>query len=147
MASLTVSDLRTRVAGLVDAVAGFSESKVPYPNFGHDPSSVSHLRFAVGATSTTPIQDRQRTTDGVTVQSSVSVLFSHRIKPKDQVVSYGDALDSEHAIIKAIMIESSSMREDLQCVLSDIPRRDIDPAGEWFLGEIRFIITHRLALA
>jgi hypothetical protein len=74
------------------------------------------------------------------------VTYAHRVKPKDQQDSYDSALDAEAAIIKAVMADSGTLTE-LQLSLSGVPRRQVDPAGEWIVGEIEFSSLHVLALA
>lgn len=144
--AIAVKTIRQRVSTAVDAVTGFSESKQPHGVFGRDPASVLHKRYAVGCPRTTTVKDRQSLTDGAIVRTSVMVTYAHRVKPKDQQDSYDSALDAEAAIIKAVMADSGTLTE-LQLSLSGVPRRQVDPAGEWIVGEIEFSSLHVLALA
>ena len=144
--AISVKTIRQRVATAVDAVTSFSEAKHPMGVFGRDPASVLHKRFAVGCPRTTTVQSRQKPAEGALVRTDVLVSFAHRIKPKDQVTSYDDALDAEAEIVQAVMADSGTLTE-LQLTYTGTTSRQVDPAGEWFLGEVAFTSLHLLALS
>jgi hypothetical protein len=147
MAALTVSEVRGRISTAVGGITGWAESKSPYSSFGRDPSSIAHRVYSVGMVRTQPIGDRQRVTVGTSVKTTAAVRFLFRLRPKDQVADYGQALDAEHDIIKACMDPTSTTRADLQVIFAEVPIREVDDAGEWFMGEVHFDCTHLLALA
>ena len=144
---VTVKSVRQRVETAVDAATGWSVAKHPYGIFGRDPAAVLHKRFAVGCPTTTPAPSRQRVSTGATVHTRVAVTYTMRIKPKDQVSSYDTALDAEAEIIAATMAENSTLWAGVSINLSGVTMREIDPAGEWFIGELEFDVLHVLALA
>lgn len=144
--SVAVKTVRQRVASAVDSATGFSESKQPYGVFPRDPASVLHLRFACGTPRTSTVSSRQKTANGALVRTDVSVTFVHRIKPKDQVASYDAALDAEQSIIQAVMADTGTLQE-LQLTYTGSSQRAVDPAGEWFVGEVGFQSLHILALS
>ena len=142
-----LKSLRQRVETAIDAVTGFSVSKHPYNVFARDPSSVLHQRFAVGVPTTTAVPNsRQRTTDGAVCNTVIAVTYCMRVKPKDQVASLDEALDAEAAIVKAVMAETAALRADASISFSGVSMRDVDPAGEWIIGEIEFNALHVLDL-
>ena len=145
--AVTVSTLRTRLATAAATVSGFTEGKQPYTAFLRDPATVAHKRFAVGAISSSPIQERQRATDGTPVRSVFRIASYISPRPKDQILDYGLARDAEHAIIKACMAQTVALLTNTQIVFSGTPRREVDTAGEWYLGEAEFVCLHTLALA
>ncbi len=145
--AVTVKSIRQRVETAVDAVTGFTVAKHPYGIFGRDPAAVLHKRFAVGCPTTTPAQARQRVKDGATVYTRVAVTYTVRVRPKDQVASYDDALDAEAEIIAATMAENPTLWAGVSIGFSGVTMREIDPAGEWLIGEIEFDVLHVLALA
>ncbi len=147
MAAVSVSTLRTRVATAIDAVTGFTEASQPYGIFGRDPGSVLHKRFCVGAPSTDPGGDRQRVTDGMQVNTTIAVVFTYRLSPKDQITDYGSALDAEEDLIQAVMAQNSTLWANCSIRFGSIADRRVEAAGEWFTGEIRFVISHRLPLS
>ena len=143
----TLKSLRQRVETAIDAVTGFSVSKHPHNVFARDPSSVLHKRFAVGVPTTTAVPNRrQRATDGAVCNTVISVTYCMRVKPKDQVASFDEALDAEAAIVKAVMAETTALRADASISFSGVSMRDVDPAGEWIIGEIEFNALHVLDL-
>ena len=138
--------IRQRVSAVVDAVSGMSESRTPHGVFGRDPASVLHLRYAVGCPRTTTVRDRQSLVDGALVRTAVAVTYAHRVKPKEPQASYDTALAAEADIIKAVMADAGTLQE-LQLSLVGVPTRQVDPGGEWSVGEIEFSSLHTLALA
>ena len=143
----TVKSIRQRVETAIDAVTGLSVSKHPYDVFARDPSSVLHQRFAVGVPTTAALPNRrQRKSDGAVGSTVVAVTYCMRVKPKDQVASFDDALDIEASIIKAVMAEGAALRSDASISFNNVPSRRVDPAGEWIIGEIEFDALHVLDL-
>lgn len=147
MAAVDVSTLRTRIAAAVSALSGFTEGKQPYTAFLRDPGTVAHKRFAVGAITTTPAQERQRATDGTPVQSVFRIAFYFRLRPKDQIADYGAALTAEHDVIKACLAQNGTLLANCQIVFNSVSRREVDTAGEWYTGEVEIRALHLLALA
>lgn len=131
----------------MDAIPGFTISKHPYGVFGRDPAAVLHRRFAVGVPVTTAGASRQRVAVGATVVTRIAVTYVVRVRPKDQVDSYDTALDQEAEIIKAVMAETPTLLAGVSILFSGVTMREIDPAGEWFIGELEFTALHVLALA
>tara|TARA_R110000824_G_scaffold66827_5_gene173154 strand:+ start:2273 stop:2716 length:444 start_codon:yes stop_codon:yes gene_type:complete len=143
----TVKSIRQRVETAIDAVTGFSPSKHPYDVFGRDPSSVLHKRFAVGVPSTLPVANRrQRTSVGAVCNTTIGVTYCTRVRPKDQVDSYDDSLDAEAEIIKAVMADTAALKVDASISFDGVVRREVDPAGEWIIGDIEFTALHVLDL-
>jgi len=144
--AVAVTSIRQRIETAVDAVSGFSVAKHPYGVFGRDPASTLHKRFAVGVPATNPTQSRQRATHGATVHTVAAVTYAFRLKPKDQVESYDAAIDAEAEIIKAVMAENATMWAGVSITFLSVTMREVDPAGEWMIGEIEFSVLHPLAL-
>jgi len=144
MSALSVASVRSRIATAVSGLSGWKESRSPYSSFGRDPASVAHLGYSVGVIQTRPVGDRQRVAEGTTVKTTAAVRFLYRLRPKDQITDYDLALDAEHDLVKACMDET--IRADLQVLFSEVPIREVDDAGEWFLGEVHFTCMHRMAL-
>lgn len=145
--AVTVKSVRQRIETAVDAATGWTIAKHPYGIFGRDPAAVLDKRFAVGCPTTTPHPARQRIRDGATVYTRVAVTYAMRIKPKDQVASYDLSLDAEAEIMAATMAENSTLWAGVSINFAGVTMREIDPAGEWFIGEIEFEVLHVLALA
>jgi len=75
-----------------------------------------------------------------------AVTYAFRLKPKDQVESYDAAIDAEAEIIKAVMAENATMWAGVSITFLSVTMREVDPAGEWMIGEIEFSVLHPLAL-
>lgn len=144
--AVTVKSVRQRIETAVDAIAGFSVAKHPYGIFGRDPSAVLHKRFAVGVPVTNAVTARQRAANGATVHTAVAVTYAYRLKPKDQVESYDGALDAEAEIIKAAMAENATLWAGVSITFAGVTLREIEPAGEWMIGEVEFSVLHTLAI-
>ena len=143
----TLKSLRQRVDTAIDAVTGFSPAKHPYNVFGRDPSSVLHKRYAVGVPRTEAVANRRQKTDvGAVVNTLIAVTYCMRVRPKDQVASYDDSLDAEAEIIKAVMADTAALKADAVISFSGVSMREVDPAGEWIIGEVEFTALHTLAL-
>ncbi|HIA01386.1 MAG TPA: hypothetical protein EYN66_05675 [Myxococcales bacterium] len=145
--SATVKSIRQRVQTAIDAVTGFSPSKHPYNVFGRDPASVLHKRYAVGVPRTEPAANRrQRGSVGAVCTTTIAVTYCIRVRPKDQVASYDESLDAEAEIIKAVMADTSALKADVGISFQGVVMREVDPAGEWIIGELEFAALHVLAL-
>ena len=62
------------------------------------------------------------------------------------MASYDESLDAEAEIIKAVMAESTALRADASISFAGVVMREVDPAGEWIIGEIEFTALHILDL-
>jgi hypothetical protein len=143
----TIKSLRQRVETAIDAVTGWTVAKHPYNIFGRDPSSVLDHRFAVGVPGTLPAPNRrQRTGEGAVCNTVIAVTYATRIRPKDQVASYDDSLDGEAEIIKAVMADTAALKTGASISFSGVSTREVEPAGEWIIGDIEFSALHVLAL-
>jgi hypothetical protein len=69
-----------------------------------------------------------------------------RVRPKDQVASYDDSLDAEAEIIKAVMADTTALKTGASISFSGVAMREVDPAGEWIIGEVEFTALHSLDL-
>jgi hypothetical protein len=130
--ALTLSALRQRLAVVLEAVAGVTESRYPFELFGRDFDQVTHKGFALGITSTDLHEGdrRQRVSEG-----------AYRLRGDDQRGSYDAALDHEQALIQALL---AATRADLHIRVTGMTRRTV-PEG-WVLGVTRYAAITRYAL-
>jgi len=140
---LALSALRQRLAVVLEAVAGVTESRYPYELFGRDFEQVTHKGFAVGITSSDMHDgdNRQRLSEGALVESVVEVAWAYRLRVAGQRDSYDAALDHEQVLIKALLAAS---RADLHIRVTGMARRTV-PEG-WVLGVTRYAAITRYAL-
>ena len=150
MADLAVSAVRSRIATVISALSGWTESRYPPPMFRMATGGgIGHLHktFAVEPAGTAPdppmAGQRQRLGDGVRTSTPISVHFAHRLRADAAVADLDSAWDAiELLIITVMSISLTNLHIALERVLTPI----ISPTGEYFLAELRFIASHRLAL-
>jgi hypothetical protein len=141
--ALTLSALRQRLAVVLEAVAGVTESRYPFELFGRDFDQVTHKGFALGITSTDLHEGdrRQRVSEGAYIESLVECAWAYRLRGDDQRGSYDAALDHEQALIQALL---AATRADLHIRVTGMTRRTV-PEG-WVLGVTRYAAITRYAL-
>ena len=92
--SQSFAQVRALIAGKVDALAGFNLVKMPPQYFGRVANTLAHKGFSVDIRSTQDSGERQRRA-GVMMQSTVTVSFAFRLRPKDMYpTDYDAALDA-----------------------------------------------------
>lgn len=147
MSVVSLSTIRSRFATQINALSGFDESRNPYDGYGRSPNTIAHKRYAVGIRGVVSREDdRQRRATGVMSETQVFVRYAFRIKPKDQVDSYDDALDSAQEVIKTITNRSSPLHDDLQIRWTGLDN-ELSDSGEWCTLTITFSVLHYLNLS
>ena len=138
--TLTVKALRQRIEAALSAVAGFTLSPLVLDNFARSPESVMHRGFAVGVpVSRWTTNGRQRVTVGSLDETTITVRFAYKIKPKAQNASYDAALDDERSLIKAVVGMS---RVNVTGLVYDNTRRAVLDSGEWVVIDVAFSAQH-----
>ena len=146
MSTVSLSTIRQRFADAISALDGFTESRNPYDGYGRSPNTAAHKRFSVGiGTVTSREDDRQRRSVGIMTESEVSVRFAFRIRPKDQIDSYDDALQSAHTVISQITNRSTPLHDNLQIRFRGIDNELAD-SGEWCTINVSFTVLHYIQL-
>lgn len=143
----TFAELRQDLSARIALLGGdWNASPVPYHLHGPAdvpdaiPASKAHLSFAIGQDAER-YADRHRPDIGTLTISAVNVRFFARYTPLGGIASEDAALDHEHDLIKqAIGVAGFSL-------LWDSSARDMTSSGEWFVHEVTFTATHRLALS
>ena len=146
MSAVAWSTIRQRFKNAVDAIAGFSESRNPYDNFGRNPNTVAHLRFAIGLTSTAAQSGRQKQAIGIVSNTTMSVRFAYRIRPKDQISSYDDALDTAQSVIQSCTNRTAALYTNTQ-IKYDSMSYTLANSGEYMIFDVYFLCLHQIPLA
>ena len=145
MASVSFSTIRSRFASAVDALAGFTASRNPADSGYRAPQSVAHLRFWVALGESSGMQeDRQRSADGIISETPIVVRFAYRLRPKDQILDYGNALDQTELVIRTLDSRSAPLYSDLQ-IRYDRMGVELVPSGEFVICSIFFICLHTIS--
>ena len=143
---VNLSTIRQRIATKVDSLDGFQESRNPFDGYGRSPNTVAHKRFMVGIQGVTARDDdRQRRTEGVMASTQLSIRYAYRIRPKDQLESFDNGLDSAQDVINAITVRSTPLHDNLQIRFSGMDN-ELSDSGEWMSITLTFQILHYLFL-
>lgn len=146
MSAVSLSTIRQRFASAISALAGFDESRNPFDGYGRSPNTVAHKRFSVGVgTVTSRDDDRQRRSTGIMTDTDVLVRFAFRIRPKDQIESYDDALDAAAEVIEKITNRSTPLHDNLQIRFRGFDN-ELSDSGEWCTLSIQFSVLHYINL-
>ncbi len=146
MSTVSFSTIRDRFSDAIGTISGFSLSRNPFDGYGRSPNSVAHQRYAVGIqNSAARTDDRQRLSTGIMSDTSVMVTYPFRIRPKDQVSSYDDALDSAESVIQKIVNRSSPLHDNLTIRYTGMDN-ELSDAGEYIRISLTFNILHYLPL-
>lgn len=151
MAAVTFAAVRQRVATQIATLSGWTLSPMPWIVFGNPAAKGparqhAHLAFAVGVPTSKHVGIRARASEGAIVATDVSVRFSARFEGLDAIDAEDACLAAELALIQAVMAQTASWPTDLK-VRWDGSSRALTPTGEHWLSEIKFTVTHLLALA
>ena len=144
MASVTFSELHTRIAARVETVSGFKEAIRPMSPVV-DPNTVGDKRYGIELGTSNSANYRDKSTGSARIEHSVTIRFLRRLPPKGQNTRYLSALDNEVLIIRALMAQSGAWQYDLR-VLYSSSSREVLAGGEWLLSTINFNIAHDLSL-
>jgi len=143
---VSLSTIRQRFATQLSTLSGFSESRNPYDGYGRSPNTVAHKRFMVGIQSVTSRDDdRQRRGVGVMSSTIVGVKYIFRIRPKDQLISFDDGLDSAQTVINSITDRSLPLHDNLQIRFGGMDN-ELSDSGEWMSIILTFEVLHYLYL-
>ena len=123
-----------------------TESRNPFEDVIRTPQSVAQKRFWVGITSSIASDDgRQSVSVGAQMATTVSVKFAYRLRPKDQVTDYGEALDQAETVIAKLTARGAPLATDLQIRFSQLTT-DITASGEYIVPTAEFAVLHYLPL-
>ena len=143
---VSLATIRQRFATMIDSLDGFDESRNPFDGYGRSPNTVAHKRFMVGIRSVSSRDDdRQRRGVGVMTSTEVLVRYAYRIRPKDQIESFDDGLDSAQTVINAITKRSTPLHDEIQIRFGGMDN-ELSDSGEWMSITLAFEVLHYLYL-
>lgn len=146
MSAVSLQTIRQRFADAITDLTGFDESRNPYDGYGRSPNTVAHKRFSVGVGSVSSRDDdRQRRLQGIMSETEMLVRFAFRIRPKDQIDSYDDALQSAQQVIEKITNRSTPLHDNLQIRFRGLDN-ELSDSGEWCTITISFTVLHYIQL-
>ena len=143
---VSLATIRQRFATMIDSLDGFDESRNPFDGYGRSPNTIAHKRFSVGIRSVSSRDDdRQRHGVGVMSSTEVMVRYAFRIRPKDQIESFDDGLDSAQTVINAITKRSTPLHDEIQIRFGGMDN-ELSDSGEWMSITLAFEVLHYLYL-
>ncbi len=143
---VSLATIRQRFSTMIDSLDGFDESRNPFDGYGRSPNTIAHKRFSVGIRSVSSRDDdRQRRGVGVMSSTEVMIRYAFRIRPKDQIESFDDGLDSAQTVINAITKRSTPLHDELQIRFGGMDN-ELSDSGEWMSITLAFEVLHYLYL-
>jgi len=143
---LSVSQVRDRIDTALSS-AGYQRSRHVPELFGRDTDHLLPRSYSI-STPASVIEDfdgRERYGDEGEAQTTVEVRTAYRLRSDDQSGDYGQALDHEHRVIRAILTDTDTTY--LQLRIQGVPRRQVTPGGDWMISTIRLLVFHRFSFA
>ena len=101
------------------------------------PNSTVDLMFSLTMQTVNSDKFRDRSPGRIRYNHDLKTSVLGRIKPLNQAASYGDLIDTEESIIKALMTQ---LKMPEYRVEYERTRRTITPSGEYLLLEIDFSV-------
>jgi hypothetical protein len=142
--SVSFSQLRVAVASQVDAISGFTQSRIPPEYFGRQENSVAHKRFAVQLSASQDQGERMRRAVGVYCTTNVRVIFAYRLRPKDAYpTDYDAGLDSEKDVINAVLSTYNAIQPEV-VIRYNRSVRNVSDSTEYMLFNLEFTALHTL---
>ena len=130
-----------QVRALIAAMVGFNLVKMPPQYFGRVANTLAHKGFSVDIRSSQDSGERQRRA-GPMMQSTVTVSFAFRLRPKDMYpTDYDAALDAEADVIRACL---SSYNANIQ-VRYTRSTRVVQQTLEYAIHTLEFTVLHTLS--
>ena len=142
--SVSFSKLRQAIASKIETITGMKESKFPVQYIEKSQDSVIHKSFSVGFETVREGGISQRRGQEIFVQSSITIIFCYRLRPKDIYPSdYDNSLDLERQIIETLLSNYGTIRNEIS-VQFDSSNRVINDTLEYQITTLNFIAHHNI---
>ncbi len=145
MANVSLSTIRSRFATKLQTLAGFTISRNPFDDFNRNPNGVAHKRASVGIQMVAREDQREAIGTGLICNTQVVVKYPFRLRPKDQVLDYDNALDSVEEVIAACTERAAPLHSNLQIFFLQA-LHDITDSGEFIINTLNFAVIHTIDL-
>ena len=129
------SAIRQRISAAIAAVDGIDPGRAAAVPF-RDPQERRHGAFSVECEGSEPMT-RDQPSLLLTTRYRISV--SWKIRPKDQLGSYDDALDAQEQVCKAVQ---GMAQTSIAFSLIRLGEPVVDPAGEYLRFDLAFAASH-----
>lgn len=139
--AIKTSQVRQKIRDQVNTVSGMHELPFPGEYIGRAQNTKVHKGFAVTVQTTNSKDDRQRRSPGYYFSTTARVIFCYRLRPKDVIVSYDEALDLEESILIAVMKTDAGTIPRIS-IRFNRSVRTIDDSIEFVIIDSEFTILH-----
>ena len=140
---MNLSTLRGAIASKVSEVSGFQESTHSPDYFGRTQNTIAHRGFTVGLSSSVAMDERQRRTIGVYLNTPVQVAFAFRLRPLDiYPTDYDLALDAEVSVINKVLEAYTGPNDFTIRYLSST--REVTDSQEYCIITVDFEALHTI---
>lgn len=137
-----LSTIRSQVATKVLTVSGFKLSKQTPAYFGRTQDTIAHKGFTIGIDSTSAMNERQRRSVGVYCNSTLRVIFAHRLRPLDAYpVDYDNSLNTEEQVIMAVLQDYSAQPFQIRY---ETTSRAVTDSQEYVIITLEFTVLHTI---
>lgn len=141
--ALKFSQVRGAIASKISELPGFKESGQSPDYFGRTENTVAHKAFGVRLGSSAAMEERQRRSVGVYVQTPVQVIFSYRLRPLDiYPTDYDLAMDTEETVIAKVLETYSENNEFTIRYLGS--SRQVTDSQEYVILNVEFTTIHTI---
>jgi hypothetical protein len=139
----SLSSIRKQIADKVAAITGFKESNHTPDYFGRTENTIANKAFAVGVSSSTGIDERQRRAVGVYMSTPMIVTFAYRLRPLDVYpTDYDLALDTEQEVIQGIL--GAYITDNAFTIRYVQSQRNVTDSQEYIIISLTFNILHTI---
>lgn len=144
MATLTIAQVRQRIATGIDAVSGWKESKIPADLFPKEGADVEHKTFTAWSPTTRwegVEQAPRRRPSGSLTDTVVLVRWLYRIRLDNGIADLDLAYAQEELLIQAgLGVSSTDIHVRVEAANRAVAEGNA--SGAYVAGEIRFVCKH-----
>lgn len=144
MSHVSVKEVQNALATKIGALSGFREVRQLPELFGRTQNTLAHLGFSVDVGTSTQVQERQRISVGLYLETLVRVRFAYRVRPHDLILDLGNALDKEQEVIKTCMARNFGKAIEIRFLRAT--RRTPD-SQEYIISEIELSALHTISIS
>ena len=144
MSHVSVKEVQNALATKIGLLSGFREVRQLPELFGRTQNTLAHLGFSVDVGTSTQVQERQRISVGLYLETLVRVRFAYRVRPHDLILDLGNALDKEQEVIKTCMARNFGKAIEIRFLRAT--RRTPD-SQEYIISEIELSALHTISIS
>ena len=139
---MNLSTIRQQIASKISTIPLCKETKQTPDYFRRTQDSIAHRAFVVSLGSSTAMEERQRRSVGVYINTPVKVIFAYRLRPLDVYpTDYDLSLDTEQEVIQKVLESYNSQEFTIRYIGSS---RQVTDSQEYIIITIDFETLHTI---